>query len=396
MIECDFYKICEIFMIILALKMLIGNRASFIGVVFGIFLATLLISQQSAIFLGLISRSYRTITDIPSPTIWVMDPATESDERLRGMPEGNLDIVRRIPQVEWAVPINVVYIPLVTQSGIFQIAQLYGIDDATLIGAPADMVEGRVQDLRREGGIIVDVYSANNVLAYSLPDGTKVPLKIGDELEINDHRAVVVGICKITPGFYPQPIIYSSYSDFRRFNSFAINYLGFIAAKTIPGANVQEVCDQINSYPGFNALTKDQFQWKIIDTFLKTGILINFGLSVLLGFIIGFSIAGQIFYIMTLQNLMHYALIKAIGGTHKMILGMIIIQALVVGIIGFFLGIGATILWGMAIKQTTLAFLFPWQLLLFTGVIVLIICTLTASVSIRKVFRADPKALLGT
>ena len=59
-----------------------------------------------------------------------MDPATESDDRVRGMPEGNLDIVRSVPQVEWAVPINVMHIPLVTQSGIFQIAQLYGIDDA--------------------------------------------------------------------------------------------------------------------------------------------------------------------------------------------------------------------------------------------------------------------------
>lgn len=382
-------------MIKLALKMLIGNRASFIGVIFGIFLATLLISQQSAIFLGLVSRSYRTLTDIPSPNIWVMDPATESDDRIRGMAAGNLDLVRSVPQVEWAVPINVVHIPLVTASGIFQIAQLYGIDGATLIGAPAHIIEGNVHDLRREGGIIVDIYSANGALATPLPDGTKRPLKIGDELEINNHRAVVVGICKITQGFYPQPIIFTSDNEFQRFNSFAIRYLGFIAAKSVAGADVQEVCNRINAYPGMNALTREQFKWRIIKTFLETGILINFGLSVALGFIVGFSIAGQIFYIMTLENLMYYALIKAVGGTQKMILQMILFQALVVGVIGFCLGIGATILWGMAIQNTTLAFLFPWQLLVFTGLIVLVICILTAGLSIRKVFTADPKALMG-
>lgn len=383
-------------MINLALKMLIGNKASFIGVIFGIFLATLLISQQSAIFLGLVSRSYRTITDIPAPNIWVMDPATETDDRVRGMPDGNLDIVRSVPQVEWAVPINVVHIPLVTQSGIFQIAELYGIDDATLIGAPQEMIEGNIRDLRREGGIIVDVYSAHGALATKLPNGDKIPLKIGDELEINNHRAVVVGICKITQGFYPQPIIFTACSNFRRFTSFAINYLGFIAAKTAEGADVQEVCNKINSYPGLNALTRDQFKWRIIKSFLKTGILINFGLSVALGFIVGFSIAGQIFYIMTLENLSYYALIKSIGGTKNMILQMIMIQALIVGVMGFFLGIGATILWGMAIKNTTLAFLFPWQLLIFTGIIVLVICLLTATLSIRKVFRTDPKVLMGS
>lgn len=382
-------------MISLALKMLIGNRASFIGVIFGIFLATLLISQQSAIFLGLISRAYRTLTDIPAPNIWVMDPATQSDDRVRGMPEGNLDLVRSVPQVEWAVPINVTHIPLVTQSGIFQIAQLYGIDDASLIGAPLNMLEGNVRDLRREGGIIVDVYSAHGILATPMPDGTKKPLKIGDEIEINNHRAVVVGISKITQGFYPQPIIFTTYSEFKKFNSFRINYLSFIATKSTPGANIQEVCNRINAYPGMSALTREQFKWRIIKAFLETGILINFGLSVALGFIVGFSIAGQIFYIMTLENLMYYALIKAVGGTQKMILQMIIIQALVVGVIGFFLGIGATIFWGMAIQNTSLAFLFPWQLLVFTGLLVLIICILTAVLSIRKVFRADPKALMG-
>lgn len=383
-------------MISVAFKMLIGNRASFIGVIFGIFLATLLISQQSAIFLGLVSRSYRTLTDIPSPNIWVMDPATESDDRVRGMPEGNLDVVRSVPQVEWAVPINVMHIPLVTSSGIFQIAQLYGIDDATLIGAPADMIEGNVRDLRREGGIIVDVYSAHGTLATSLPDGTTKPLQIGDELEINNHRAVVVGICRITQGFYPQPIIFTAYNEFQRFNSFAVRYLSFIAAKSVPEAHVPEVCARINAFPGMHALTREQFKWRIIKTFLETGILINFGLSVALGFIVGFSIAGQIFYIMTLENLMYYALIKAFGGTQKMILQMILFQALLVGLIGFCLGIGATMIWGIAIQHTTLAFLFPWQLLVFTGLIVLVICMLTAGLSIRKVFTADPKSLMGT
>ena len=384
-------------MIRLAIKMLIGNRASFVGVVFGIFLATLLISQQSAIFLGLISRSYRTITDISAPNIWVMDPATESDERVRGMPEGNVDVVRSIPHVQWAAPINVMYIPLVIpQSGIFQIAQLYGVDDATLIGAPLHMLEGNIHDLRREGGVIIDVYSAHDALATTLADGKKIPLKIGDELEVNNHHAVVVGICQITQGFYPQPIVFTALHTYQLFNSFTTNSISFIAVKSKSKTDAQEVCHLINAYPGMQALTQEQFKWKIIDTFLKTGILINFGLSVALGFIVGFSIAGQIFYIMTLENLVYYALIKSVGGTKKMILQMIIAQALFVGCIGFGLGIIATLIWGFAIQNTTLAFLFPWQLLLFTFFLIFLICLLTATISISKVFRTDPKMLMGT
>lgn len=376
--------------------MLIGNRSSCLGVIFGIFLATLLISQQSAIFLGLIDRSYRIATDISEPTIWVIDPATESEDKLRSLPLNYLDLVRGVSGVEWAVPLNSSLLPVVTPAGKFEIGLLYGIDDATLIGAPSHMLEGSVRDLRREGAIIVDVYSAHGNLAHVMADGTKVPLSLGETIEINGKRALVVGICKVTQGFYPQPIIFTSFTHFKTFDPRMANRMGFVLAKTKPNADIISVCEAINSYSGLKALTRDEFKNLIRDFFLKTGILINFGLSVVLGIIIGFSIAGQIFYIMTSENIVYYALIKAVGGTSRMILQMIIFQAAVVGIVGYALGIGATILWGFAIEDTSLAFLFPWQLLLFTAVIISIICIFTAVLSVQKVFRADPKMLMGT
>ena len=382
-------------MISLALKMLIGNKASCLGVIFGIFLATLLISQQSAIFLGLISRSYRMVTDIPAPNLWVVDPSTESDEKVRGMPESYVEVVRSIPGIEWASPLSVSYANLVTPAGIFHVCHLYGVDDATLIGVPPTILEGNALDLRREGGVIVDVYSANGILASTGSDGTKIPLKVGDHFEINDHHAIVVGICKVTQSFYPQPIVFTSISQFKRFTSMENYYVGFIAAKTRPGENEEKVTKDIDSHYMLNALTTKDLEWRMAKSFLKTGILINFGLSVALGIIIGFSIAGQIFYIMTLQNLMYFALIKALGGNSRMIYQMITVQTALVSIIGFLLGIGATLIWGSLIKDTTLAFLFPWQLLVFTGFIVFIIALFTAGLSISKVLKTDPKVLMG-
>lgn len=382
-------------MIAIALKMLIGNKASCVGVIFGIFLATLLISQQSAIFLGLVSRSYRMVTDIPAPNLWIVDPSTESDEKARGMPEEYVNIVRSMPNIEWASPIGVAYANLITSSGVFHVAHIYGIDDATLIGAPPVILEGNVLDLRREGGVIVDVYSANGILAQKLPDGTVVPLKVGDNLEINQKRAVVVGIAKVTQSFYPQPIVFTSMSQFKLFTSMGRNDVSFIAAKSKPGANVDQLIKEIDSHYMLNGLTTNELEWRMAKSFLKTGILINFGLSVALGIIIGFSIAGQIFYIMTLHNLMYYALIKSLGGNEKLIYQMISVQTAVVSIIGFLLGTGATIAWGSLVKDTTVAFAFPWQLLVFTGFIVFIIALFTAGLSISKIMKTDPKVLMG-
>ncbi len=378
----------------LAYKMLIGNKASCLGVIFGIFMATLLVCQQSAIFLGLVSRSYRLVSDIPQPNIWIIDPSTESDEKVRGMPKGYLDIIRGITNVEWAVPINISHTPVSTTSGIFHISQLYGIDDATLIGAPTDIVEGNASDLHQEGGVIIDTDSANDLMAKIMPDGTKVPLKVGDTFEINHIRAVVVAICRITQGFYPQPIIFTALANFNRFSG-QNETVDFIAAKTKSGADIDKVLDDINAHTMFRGFTRDGLKWRIAKSFLQTGILINFGLSVILGIIVGFSIAGQIFYIITLNNMKYYALIKSIGGNEQQITRMILFQIGLVGIIGFLLGTGATLLWGWAIKGTSLAFLFPWQLLLFTAFITMIICLFTAGLSIRKVVTIDPKLLIG-
>ena len=382
-------------MLSLGLKILIGNRTSFIGVIFGVFLATLLISQQSAIFLGLVSRSYRMVTDIPAPNLWVMDAATESVDKLRDMPEQYLDYVRSAAGIEWAVPLGLTQASLITQSGIFEICEMYGIDDVSLIGAPNEMIEGSINDLRRSGAVIIDIHSAKGILAAPQPDGTTIPLKVGDEVEINNRHAIVVGICNVTPSFYPRPFVFTSLTEFRLFNPALANNISFIAAKTLPDVDVEEVIKSINLRPGITAMTSEQFKDKITDFFLKTGILINFGLSVALGIIIGFSISGQIFYTLTMENLMYYALIKSLGGTHRMLLMIIMAQALLAGLLGYVLGTGVTLLWGEAIENTTLAFLFPWQLLLFTGGIILSICLATAALCVHKVYSADPKVLLG-
>jgi len=378
-------------MIKTAFKMLIGNKTAFIGMIFGFFLSILLISQQSAIFLGLLSRSYRIVNTVKGPDIWVMDPATEGEELIRSMPKEYLQYIRSIPNIEWAAPITYILLPLKTLSGSYHVSEINGIDDETLVGMPY-LFNGNSEDLYREGAVILDSNSANDLLATVKDDGTKVALKIGDEFEINGSRAIIVGIGKATPGFFPQPIIFALNSQIQQFSG--SSRIQFIAAKTRKGSDIQEILNQINSNPKVLGLTSDGLKSRIAEHFLKTGILINFGISVLLGMIIGFSIAGQIFYMFTIQNLGFYALIKSLGGTKTMILKMIIFQALTVGIIGYLLATAATLLWGYAIQNTALTFEFPWTLLLFTGSIAFVISVFIAFLSIRKVFKMDPHTLM--
>ena len=72
----------------------------------------------------------------------------------------------------------------------------------------------------------------------------------------------------------------------------------------------------------------------------RTGIPVNFGITVLLGFIIGGAIAGQTFYLFTLDNLKQFGALKAMGVSNSRIVGMVLIQGLVVGVIGYAIGMG--------------------------------------------------------
>ena len=128
-----------------------------------------------------------------------------------------------------------------------------------------------------------------------------------------------------------------------------------------------------------------------VDYFMdNTGIPVNFGIAVALGFIVGTAIAGQTFYNFTLDNLRHFGTLKAMGTSNGMLLGMILLQALVVGSIGYGLGVGAASLFGALLGHTELAFRLPWQLLGLSAAAITCICLSSAVISIRKVMQIEP------
>jgi putative ABC transport system permease protein len=167
--------------------------------------------------------------------------------------------------------------------------------------------------------------------------------------------------------------------------------LSFVVAGVAPGHPPRDVCREITARTGLAAYTTDEFKALTVRYFLKyTGIPVNFGTSVLLGFIVGIAIAGQTFHNFTLDNLRYFGTLKAMGAGNRTLLRMILLQALLVGALGYGLGVGAAATWGHLMRDTPIAFRMPWQLLLLSGVAVLLICLISAALSIRKVMKLEP------
>ncbi len=377
----------------IALKMLMGDTGKYIGIVMGLTFASLIMTQQPAIFLGIMSRTYSFITDVGLPDIWVIDPKVQFVDDIKPMQDTELYRVRGISGVEWAMPLYKGLLKARLLDGTFQTCNVVGLDDATLIGGPPVMLEGKMDDLRRSDSVIVDIDGASEKLGKPslIPGGKPIPLKIGDNLELNDRRAIVVGIAKVTRTFQSQPVIYTTYSRAKSYAPKERKLLSFVLVKAKKGQDLVELTRRIRDSTGLAAYTQADFKTLTYEYFMhNTGIPINFGTSVLLGFIVGAAIAGQTFYNFTLGNIMQFGVLKAMGTSNWILLRMILLQAVLVGSIGYGLGVGLTALFGFAMRHTILAFKFPWQLLLFSGAGISLICAFAAIISILKVIRLEP------
>lgn len=378
-------------MIRLALKMLVGDRARYFGIVMGLTFASLLITQQSAIFIGLMTRTFGSISDLGAASIWVMDPKVQFIDDVKPLPDTELLRVRGVDGAAWAVPLFKGLLKVRLGDGGYQTCNVFGLDDGTLLGGPPEMVEGRLSDLRRAEAVIVDENGARGKLARTLADGTRRPLQVGDTLELNDHRAIVVGICRVSRTFQSQPVLYTTYQRATTFAPRERKLLSFVLADAQPGVAPAELCRRIEASTGLLALTADEFKTRTYRYYIKyTGIPINFGIAVLLGFVIGTAIAGQTFYNFTLDNLRHFGTLKAMGAAPRTLLAMILVQALVAGSIGWGLGVGGASLVGIVSENSELAFRMPWQLLALSGGAVLFICGFSALLAIRVVLRLEP------
>jgi putative ABC transport system permease protein len=376
-----------------AWKMLVGDRAKYIGIIVGLTFASLLITQQAAVFAGIMTRTFSTLNDMGGADVWVMDPKVQFIEDVKPLQDTELYRVRSVEGVDWAVPLYKGLLKARLENGAFQTCNVIGLDDATLIGGPARMLQGTLADLRRAEGVIVDEVAAKGKLARvpAGEDGPRVPLAVGDTLELNDHRAVVVGLCSVSRTFQSQPVIYTTFSRATQFAPRERKLLSFVLVKARPGSDPAAVAARISAATGLAARTTDDFKQLTVRYYLKyTGIPINFGLAVILGFIVGIAIAGQTFFNFTLDNLRHFGALKAMGASDGTLLRMILLQAAVVGAIGYGIGVGAASLVGYLTRNSELAFRLPWQLLAITAAAITFICLLAALLSIRKVVKLEP------
>lgn len=373
-------------MIGVAMKMLMGDPVKYFGLVFGIAFATLLMSQQASIFVGLLTWGANPVLDVKQAQIWVMDSRVKQADQGEPISDRALYRVRSVEGVAWAVPYFRSTATLKTTQGDIAAVTLVGVDNQSMVGLPQENIAAAMSAIRGRNAAVLDKNTAHLVWA----DGRDA---VGEIVEINDNRIAIRGMTVSLTSFSGLPTIYMKYTDALAITPPQRNKLSFVLVGAEPGVDAAELSKRIGDLTGYKAQTREEFAAAGTKFIIEnTGIPISFGAAIGLGVLVAIVITALTLAMFVAENLKNFGALKAIGVTNQQLLVMVLSQALLVGFIGYGLGIGGTaafLHFGQA-DPSLRGFKALSEIVIGTGVLVAIIVVGSALLSVQKVLRMDP------
>jgi putative ABC transport system permease protein len=158
-----------------------------------------------------------------------------------------------------------------------------------------------------------------------------------------------------------------------------------------PGMPAESVAEPIRRWKHLEAYTREQMEEILVAKLIATSAK-QIGMFLVILAIVSAAIVAFIIYTMTLGKIREIAVLKLIGTRNRTIAGMILQQALGLGLIGFIVGKVAATFW---------APIFPKYVLLEVNdallglVAVMVICALASTLAIRVALKVDPAAAIG-
>ena len=262
---------------------------------------------------------------------------------------------------------------------------------------------------------------------YEAVADVKTGFALGDRIRIRRHDYTVVGLSRRMVSSGGDPMVFIPLKDaqeaqFLKDNDAIVNERARTAANPalnrpgVPGLlnaieasqssnhNVNAVLVRVAEGRSAEAVAQDIRRWKHLQVFTRgqmEEILVakliatsakQIGMFLVILTIVSAAIVAFIIYTMTLGKIREIAVLKLIGTRNRTIAGMILQQALGLGVIGFAVGKIAATVWGPA---------FPKYVLLEPGdavrgfVIVMLVCTLASTLAIRAALKVDPANAIG-
>ena len=219
-----------------------------------------------------------------------------------------------------------------------------------------------------------------------------VPLKDAQEAQfLKDNDAIVAQRRRtaVNPAFNPPgaPGVLRGVVDSQATNP----YVNAVLVQVAPGRNPAEVAESIRRWKRYEVYTRAQMEGILVGKLIATSAR-QIGMFLVILAIVSAAIVAFIIYTLTLGKIREIAVLKLIGTRNRTIAGMILQQAVGLGLIGFVVGKVAATFW---------APVFPKYVLLEPGdavrgfAAVVVICVLASLLAIHAALKVDPAEAIG-
>lgn len=386
----------------------------------GIIFAVSLVTIQTGVLNGFV-QSVGTIVDHAQADIWVANSDMVQLELTLPMPASNLSLAQQVPGVARAEP-------LVMTGGIWRspsreinAVRIFGFQPDGELFNDFDQVSGEVGNLKQPYTVMVD---------ESIIDSLGVK-KVNDTATLGSLALTVVGLTRGSQSITSSPYLFTSVENAKSFSTAnlsasltcrlegdqflctnvyqktpgsnppsskpgplaATDSVSYILIRAKPGEDLEALKQRLEqSIPGTMAITQTDMAKRTRDFWVRrTGVGFILGLGATVGAIVGIVIVGQILYSSVSDHMKEFATLKAMGVSDRVVYGIIIRQALWMGVLGYLpslalcLGLGA---WTFQ-TQGIMILITPLTAVGVLG-LTIFMCVGSAMFAIQKVTRVDP------
>jgi putative ABC transport system permease protein len=370
-------------MALLARRNLFHDRVRFAVTLTGIVFALVLITIQFGLFLGFMTTTSNNI-DRSKADLWIVFHGVGYFDTGRMFSERKFYEVLSVPGVEQAEKYIQNFAYWKKPDGGVENVQVIGFHPGGGLGEPWNIVEGSVLDVKLEDGVIVDDL-------YKEKLGVK---KIGDRVEIGEHRARVVGFTHGIRSFTTSPFVYTSFKN-------SLNYtrpearedqLAYILVKVAPGFTPDEVLKNLRAHvKDVDIYTKAEFSRRTRFYWMfTTGAGLAVLTAALMGLVVGVAVVAQTIYAATMDHIREYGTLKAMGATNGYLYRVLIEQAVWSAVLGYGFAMVAASFIVQGSEKGGALILMPVAMKIGMLLLAVFMCITAALVSINKVTRLDP------
>jgi len=233
-------------------------------------------------------------------------------------------------------------------------------------------------------------------------------LDLGDRLGLGRNTFTVVGLTQNQVNSGGDPAVYITLLDAQKLQfdlappaariqlargngGASRDTVNAVVARVMPGATSDGVAEAVRRWKHLAAITQAE-QEAILSLSLVDRARRQIGLFTSLLLVVSAVIIALIIYTMTMEKLKQIATLKLIGAPDRVIVGMIVQQALALGFIGF--AIGAALIVNIKDYFPRRVVLEPDNVLVL-GLIVFAVCIASSGLGVRAALRVDPATALG-